>query len=71
MKQKRSYKFGDHKAIIEKEMIDLRRKGWTLQQIGDRYGISRQAVCYHLKKHGLGVRDVTNSIRVKFTDESN
>ena len=69
MKVKHSYKFGDHKSIIEKEMIDLRRKGWTLRQIGDRYGISRQAVCYHLKKHGLGVQDVTNNIRVKYSDD--
>lgn len=32
------------------EMAELTRKGWTLQMIGDKYGITRQAVSLLLKK---------------------
>lgn len=33
-----------------KEMARLSREGWTLFQIGEKFGITRQAVSQHLKK---------------------
>lgn len=33
------------------EMARLKAEGLTLQQIGDRYGVTRQTVCWLLKQH--------------------
>lgn len=33
-----------------KEMARLSREGWTLSKIGEKFGITRQAVSQHLKK---------------------
>jgi transcriptional regulator len=73
MSKKHSHRFGDHKKIVEKEMIDLRKQGWTLQKIGERYGVTRQAVCYILRKHRMGVRNVENVVRVcvDYCDDNN
>jgi len=65
---KKPYKFGSQNGAVIKEMIDLRKKGWTLEAIGQKYGVSRQAVCYHLRNHNMGVRDVKAIVRVKYLD---
>ena len=44
-------KKGHNKATI-REMLSLYEQGYTMQAIGDSYGITRQAVCYYLKLAG-------------------
>ena len=41
-----------HEDFLErrKEMARLSREGWTLAKIGEKFGITRQAVSQHLKK---------------------
>lgn len=40
---------------LQVEWHALRKQGWTLQQIADEYGVSKQAVQQKLKRHGLDV----------------
>ena len=35
------------------EGFALRKKGWTLQQIADKYGVTKQAVQQRLKRSSL------------------
>lgn len=41
-----------------KEIIQLRKKGLTLEQIGDRFGISKQAVGKIIKQNSEVVNQV-------------
>jgi hypothetical protein len=36
-----------------RDMHALRRQGWTLQRIADKYGVTKQAVQQLLKRRGL------------------
>lgn len=47
------------------EMADLTRKGWTLQMIGDKYGITRQAVSLLLKKAASEDNQIVVKARTK------
>ena len=40
-----------------KKMVDLYKQGWSLQQIGEHFGISRQAVQQRLQKEGISGSD--------------
>ena len=40
-----------------KEMADLYQQGWSLKQIGEKFGISRQAVQQRLQKIGISRKD--------------
>lgn len=42
---------------LTKEMADLYQQGWSLKQIGEYFGISRQAVHHRLQKLGISGRD--------------
>ena len=48
MKTKRTKK--ETKDML-RDIIKMRKKGMTLQQVGDVFGISRNAIFYHLKKN--------------------
>jgi len=43
-----------NKRTNQYEALKLRNKGWTLQQIADRFGVSRQAVHQLLNHHVTG-----------------
>lgn len=45
-------------------MIELRRQGWTLEQIGELYGVSRQRVEQILKRDAPEVQDAARIERV-------
>jgi hypothetical protein len=38
------------------EAVELYRTGWSLQQLGKRYGIYPQSVSYRLKRAGVQLR---------------
>jgi hypothetical protein len=52
------------------EMAELTRKGWTLQMIGDKYGITRQAVHLLLKKAALEDNQVVVKSKTKRSDSN-
>lgn len=47
------------------EMAQLTREGWTLQMIGDKYGITRQAVSLLLKKAASDDNQIVVKARTK------
>ena len=49
----------------EEDVIDLYKRGLSQQAIGDRYGVSREAVKRVLKKHGMSRKDKPK----RFSDE--
>jgi predicted DNA-binding protein YlxM (UPF0122 family) len=49
-----------------KEMVRLyREEEWTLQQIGDHYGVTRQAVFDRFKRAGIKMRSHLQGVRPK------
>lgn len=50
------------------EMAELTRKGWTLQMIGDKYGITRQAVSLLLKKAAANDNQIVVKAKTKRSD---
>jgi transcriptional regulator with XRE-family HTH domain len=36
-----------------REWYELRQKGWTLAQIAEKHGMTKQAVQQRLKRHGF------------------
>ena len=53
-----------------KEMAELYRKGFTLQQIGDKFGMTREAVRQRLQKAGVARRSNKIEPQIGKIDES-
>lgn len=51
-------------------MADLYQQGWSLKQIGEKFGISRQAVQQRLQKIGISRRDKERGRKIDKIDRA-
>lgn len=52
-------------TVISKEVeeiIKMRMEGYTFQEIGDKFGVSRQAIQKKLKSHRNAIKEMVNNI---------
>ena len=53
------------------EMADLYKQGWTLKQIGEKFGLTRQAIQQRLQKVGISRRNKGLEPKFDKIDKSN